>query len=73
MVSMRRHFKCKKCGHEFDDFGSYTVYYCPLCMNKSDDTSVESWAIISYFSFDQDIQNSLDDGTFLKAFEHGVD
>lgn len=70
---MRKHYRCKQCGIELDSFGDYPLYYCPLCMNKSDSTSVEYWADISHFTFDQDIQTSLDDGSFLKALKLEID
>jgi predicted nucleic acid-binding Zn-ribbon protein len=70
---MRRHFKCKRCGHEFDEFSNRTIYNCPLCIISSYNTAVESWADISYFSFDQDIQISIDNGSFFNAFEYELE
>jgi len=70
---MKTVYICKNCGQittNYDIFISLNsgLGYCPHCYRKSESTDVGGWADISYVSFDQDIQNSIENGSFDNAF-----
>ena len=70
---MRKIYTCKSCRKQtsrYDEINqSYSPYYnCPHCFSRSETTSIEDWADISWVSFDQDIKDSIEDGSFDLMF-----
>lgn len=66
---MRTVYICKTCGKQVVKYDYQLVpEYCPYCLAKPDTTAIDSWAEANRFSFDDDIQISIDNGTIFNAF-----
>ena len=70
---MRKIYTCKECGYQTSIYDGLSqsnspLFNCPQCFFNSVSTDIEDWADISWISFDQDIEQSIIDGSFNLAF-----
>jgi len=70
---MRKIYTCKSCNQQTEIIdgicrSNSPVFQCSNCFSRSDTSAIENWADILWISFDQDIQSSIDDGSFDLMF-----
>lgn len=70
---MRKVYKCKSCYHitsiyDGNNQANSPLMHCPNCYVRSGTTAIEDWADISWISFDKDIEQSIEDGSFDRIF-----
>ncbi|MCK5605736.1 hypothetical protein KAR91_27825 [Candidatus Pacearchaeota archaeon] len=70
---MRKIYICKSCKGQTSVYNRVNqsnspLVRCPECFYETGSTDIEDWADISWVPFDQDIKNSIENGSFDLMF-----
>jgi len=57
---MKKIYKCKNCNELTEIYDESVIDRCSKCGYESPNSSIDGWADISWISFDQDIENTID-------------